>query len=89
MSEFTIDAAMQFSEAVKDVATVIQSGLEALDRLMRAVVEMFDFMSIRRVIDRFLVQAWAERRPLSVVPPHTRHAMRARKMRQYHQAIIA
>ncbi len=77
-SEFSIEAATQFSAVAEVVADIVQRGVEAFQRLAEAIGRILEPM--RRMIDRFLVRLWSEIRSLSVPLPHTRHAMRARKI---------
>ena len=77
-SDFSIEAATQFSAVAEVVADIVQRGVEAFQRLAEAIGRILEPM--RRMIDRFLVRLWSEIRSLSVPLPHTRHAMRARKI---------
>ena len=77
-SDFSIEAATQFSAVAGVVADIVQRGVEAFQRLAEAIGRILEPM--RRMIDRFLVRLWSEIRSLSVPLPHTRHAMRARKI---------
>lgn len=87
-SEFTINRAARFSEIAEAAAEIIRRGIEAFERFARALADLLNFTRIRRAIDWFLVRCWAECRALPVALPHTRHAMRARKMRQYRQTFM-
>jgi len=77
-SDLSIEGATQFSAVAEVVADIVQRGVEAFQRLAEAIGRILEPM--RRMIDRLLVRLWSEIRSPSVPLPHTRHAMRARKI---------
>ncbi len=88
-SDLSIEGAAQFSAAAEIVADIVHRGVEAFQRLAEAIGRILEPMRrmidrllepMRHMIDRLLVRLWSEIRSPSVPLPHTRHAMRARKI---------
>jgi hypothetical protein len=71
-SDISIEGAVQFSVAAEAAADIIRRGVEALQRLAA--------QEIGAPIVDGIVAGLVQRSPKAVPLPHTRHAMRARKM---------
>ncbi len=94
-SEFTIEQAAIFAQASQAATEIIQAAIAAFERLAEAIRAALAPMAasmrafVRR-IEREIVRRWCQmqRHPLAALP-HTRYAMRARKIQRYCQAITA
>ena len=91
--EFTIEQAEIFAQAAQAAAEIIQAAITALEQLAETIRVALAPMAasmrafVRR-IEREIVRCWRQQqRYLPFALPHTRHAMRARKMRQYRLTI--
>ena len=94
-SEFTIEQAEIFARAAQAADEIIQAAITAFERLAEAIRASLAPMAtslpafVRR-IEREIVRWWRQQqRYLPITPSHTRHAMRARKIQRYCQAITA
>ncbi len=84
-SEFTIEQAEIFAKAARAAGEIIQAAITAFERLAEALrASLAPIATSRRAFVRRIV-----REIVRFTPSHTRHAMRARKIQRYCQAITA
>ena len=93
--KLTIEQAEIFAQAVQAADEIIQAAITALEQLAETIRVALAPMAasmrafVRR-LEREIVRCWhQQRRYLPITPSHTRHAMRARKIQRYCQAITA
>ena len=93
-SEFTIEQASIFAQANQAATEIIQAAIAAFERLAEAMRAALAPMAARmrafvRRIEREIMRWCQLQWHLPTALPHTRYAMRARKMQRYCQAITA